>query len=158
MQYIPCNSALRAKKHCFWLKKALFFLARDLQKVRKLQQILICDKIAYVQAKNFRPSPNFSAGATCAPTQLLPPCPSLTHLACPLLMILGQKKHQILWHRKHTIPWPAISPNVTLLLFVWWVDHCRFSEFASHLSFGNGCGLPLLSWWIWTINQNCNQI
>ena len=37
------------KKHCFWPKKALF-LPRDLQKVRKSQQILIRDKIAYVQA------------------------------------------------------------------------------------------------------------
>ena len=35
------------KKHCFWPKKALF-LPKDLQKVRKLQQILIRDKIVYV--------------------------------------------------------------------------------------------------------------
>ena len=60
------------KKHCFWPKKALF-LPKDLQKVRKSRQILICDKIAYVQALNFRPIPNFSAGATRAPAQLLPP-------------------------------------------------------------------------------------
>ena len=50
------------KKQCFWAKKALF-LPKDLQKVRKSQQFLICDKIAYVWAKNFRPSPNFLAGA-----------------------------------------------------------------------------------------------
>ena len=48
-------------------------LPKDLQKVHKSRQILIRDKIAYVRASNFRPSPNFSAGATCAPVQLLPP-------------------------------------------------------------------------------------
>ena len=36
------------KKHCFWPKRALF-LPKDLQKVRKSRQILICDKIAYVR-------------------------------------------------------------------------------------------------------------
>ena len=61
------------KKHCFWPKKALF-LPKDLQKVRKSQQILIRDKIAYVRAQIFCPNPNFSAGATRAPVQLLPRC------------------------------------------------------------------------------------
>ena len=37
------------KKHCFWAKKALF-LPKDLQKVRKSRQILICGKIVYVRA------------------------------------------------------------------------------------------------------------
>ena len=37
------------KKHCCWPKKALF-LPKDLQKVSKSRQILICDKIAYIQA------------------------------------------------------------------------------------------------------------
>ena len=60
MQYIPCNSALLAHKTLFLTQKTLF-LPKDLQKVRKLRQILICDKIAYVWAQNFRPSPNFSA-------------------------------------------------------------------------------------------------
>ena len=69
MQYIPCNSALLAQEALFLTKKALF-LPKDLQKSR---QILIRDKIAYVGAKNFRPSPNISAGATRAPVQLLPP-------------------------------------------------------------------------------------
>ena len=61
------------KKHCFWPKKALF-LPKDLQKVRKSRQILIRNKMAYVWAENFRLSPNFLAGATRAPVQLLPPC------------------------------------------------------------------------------------
>ena len=72
MQYIPCNSAPLAQETLFWPKKALF-LPKDLQKVRKLWQILIRDKIAHVRAQNFHLSPNFSAGATCAPVQLLPP-------------------------------------------------------------------------------------
>ena len=42
--------------------------------MRKLHQILIRDKIAYVRASYFRPSPNFLAGTTRAPAQLLPPC------------------------------------------------------------------------------------
>ena len=50
MQYIPCNSALLAQEALFLPKKALF-MPKDLQKkVRKLRQILICDKIAYVRA------------------------------------------------------------------------------------------------------------
>ena len=68
MQYIPCNSALLAQEALFLPKKALF-LPKDLQKkVRKSRQILIRHKIAYVQAKSFRLSPNFSAGAP------VPPC------------------------------------------------------------------------------------
>ena len=73
MQYIPCNSALLAQETLFLTKKA-FFLPKDLQKVRISRQILIRHKIAYVRAKIFCPSPNFSAGATCAPVQLLPTC------------------------------------------------------------------------------------
>ena len=74
MQYIPCNSALLAQEALFLPKKALF-MPKDLQKkVRKSRQILIRDKIAYVWAQNFRPSPSFSAGAPRAPVQLLPPC------------------------------------------------------------------------------------
>ena len=49
MQYIPCNSAILAQETLFLPKKALF-LPKDLQKVRKSRQILIRDKIAYVQA------------------------------------------------------------------------------------------------------------
>ena len=37
------------KKHCFWPKRALFS-TKDLQKVRKSRQILICDKLAYIRA------------------------------------------------------------------------------------------------------------
>ena len=48
-------------------------MPKDLQKVSKSRQILIRHKIAYVQAKSFRLSPNFSAGAPHAPAQLLPP-------------------------------------------------------------------------------------
>ena len=66
MQYIPCNSALLAQEALFLPKKALF-MPKDLKKkVRKSRQILIRNKIAYVRAKNFRPSPNFSAGAALA--------------------------------------------------------------------------------------------
>ena len=73
MQYIPCNSALLAQEALFLPKKALF-MPKDLQKkVRKSRQILIRDKIAYVRALNFRPSPNFSAKALRAFVQLLPP-------------------------------------------------------------------------------------
>ena len=72
MQYISCNTALFAEKTLFLTQKALF-LPKDLQKVRKSRQILICDKIAYVWAYNFRLSPNFSAGAGRAPVQLLAP-------------------------------------------------------------------------------------
>ena len=64
MQYIPCNSALLAQETLFLTQKGTF-LPKDLQKVRKSRQILICDKIAY-----FRPSPNFSAGAP-GPTFIL---------------------------------------------------------------------------------------
>ena len=50
MQYIPCNSALLAQEALFLPKRALF-LPKDLKKkVRKLRQILIRDKIAYVRA------------------------------------------------------------------------------------------------------------
>ena len=49
MQYIPCNSALLAKETLFLTQKGTF-LTKDLQKVRKLRQILIRDKIAYVWA------------------------------------------------------------------------------------------------------------
>ena len=49
MQYIPCNSALLAQETLFLTKKGTF-LPKDLQKVRKLRQILIRDKIAYVWA------------------------------------------------------------------------------------------------------------
>ena len=47
MQYIPCNSALLAQETLFLTQKALF-LPKDFQKVRKLRQILIRDKILYV--------------------------------------------------------------------------------------------------------------
>ena len=46
MQYIPCNSALLAQETLFLTQKGTFFA----QKVRKSRQILIRDKIAYVQA------------------------------------------------------------------------------------------------------------
>ena len=49
MQYIPCNSALLAQETLFLTQKGTF-LPNDLQKVRKSQQILIPDKIAYVRA------------------------------------------------------------------------------------------------------------
>ena len=49
MQYIPCNSALLSQKTLFLTQKGTF-LPKDLQKVRKSRQILICDKIAYVRA------------------------------------------------------------------------------------------------------------
>ena len=49
MQYIPCNSALLAQETLFLTQKGTF-LPKDLQKVRKSRQILICDKIAYVRA------------------------------------------------------------------------------------------------------------
>ena len=48
MQYIPCNSALLAKETMFFTQKGTF-LPKDLQKVRKSRQILIQDKIAYVE-------------------------------------------------------------------------------------------------------------
>ena len=73
MQYIPCNCALLAQKTLFLTQKGTF-LPKDLQKVRKSRKILIRIKIAYVRALNFRPSPNFLAGATRAPVQLLPLC------------------------------------------------------------------------------------
>ena len=50
MQYIPCYSALLAQEALFLPKMALF-MPKDLKKkVRKSQQILIRDKIAYVWA------------------------------------------------------------------------------------------------------------
>ena len=49
MQYLPCNSALVAQETLFLTQKGTF-LPKDLQKVRKWQQILIGDKIAYVLA------------------------------------------------------------------------------------------------------------
>ena len=82
MQYIPCNSALLAQEALFLPKKALF-MPKDLQKkVRKSRQILTRDKIAYVRASNFRPSPNFSAGATRALVQLLPPWTTRARRLC----------------------------------------------------------------------------
>ena len=62
VQYILRNSALVAQETLFLTPKGTFF---DLQKVRKWRQILIRDKRAYVLALNFRPSPNFWAGAPC---------------------------------------------------------------------------------------------
>ena len=50
MQYAPCNSALLTQETLFLTQKGTFFLAKDLKKVRKLRQILICNKIAYVWA------------------------------------------------------------------------------------------------------------
>ena len=73
MQYIRCKSEFLAQEKLFLTQKGTF-LPKDLQKVRKSRQILIRNKIAYVRVQNFRPSPNFSAGATRAPVQLLPPC------------------------------------------------------------------------------------
>ena len=49
MQYIPCNSALLAQETLFLTQKGTF-LPKDLQKVRKSQQILIREKLAYVRA------------------------------------------------------------------------------------------------------------
>ena len=49
MQYIPYNSALLAQETLFLTQKGTF-LPKDLQKVRKWQQILIRDKTAYVRA------------------------------------------------------------------------------------------------------------
>ena len=49
MQYILCNSALLAQETLFLAQKGTF-LPNDLQKVRKLRQILMCHKIAYVRA------------------------------------------------------------------------------------------------------------
>ena len=49
MQYIPYISALFAQETLFLTQKGTF-LTKDLQKVRKSQQILIRDKIAYIQA------------------------------------------------------------------------------------------------------------
>ena len=49
MQYVPCNCALLAQETLFLTQKGTF-LPKDLQKVRKLRQILICDKIEYVEA------------------------------------------------------------------------------------------------------------
>ena len=49
MQYITCNIALLAQETLFLTQKGTFFGQRS-QKVRKSRQILIRDKIAYVQA------------------------------------------------------------------------------------------------------------
>ena len=49
MQYKQFNSALIAQETLFLTQKDTF-LPKDLQKVRKLRQILIRDKIAYVRA------------------------------------------------------------------------------------------------------------
>ena len=101
MQYIPCNSALLAQETLFQTQKGTFFA----QKVRNSQQILICDKIAHVRAKNFRPSPNFSAGAPHAPAQLLPPCHQYHHHQPP--------------HHHHTNNTLLLIENVKL-----WRDIC----------------------------------
>ena len=53
MQYIPCNGALLAQETLFLTQKGTF-LPKNLQKVRKSQQILICGKIAFpVPPHNF---------------------------------------------------------------------------------------------------------
>ena len=44
MQFIPCNSALLAQEILFLTQKGTF-LPKDLQKVCKLRQILIRDKL-----------------------------------------------------------------------------------------------------------------
>ena len=46
---IPCNSALLAQETLFLTQQGTF-LPKDLQKVRKLRQIVFRDKIAYVRA------------------------------------------------------------------------------------------------------------
>ena len=50
MQYIPCNSALLAQETLFLTQKGTF-LPKDLQKVRKSRQILLCDKIVFPNAE-----------------------------------------------------------------------------------------------------------
>ena len=72
MQYIPCNSALLAQETLF---EKSTFLPKVFQKVRKSRPILISrQNSVYAKALNFRRSPNFSAKALRAFTQLLPPC------------------------------------------------------------------------------------
>ena len=46
---VKCNSAILAQEKLFLTQKGTF-LPKDLQKVRKLRQILICNKIAYARA------------------------------------------------------------------------------------------------------------
>ena len=57
MQYIPCNSTLLAQETLFLTQKGTF-LPKDLQKVRKLRQILIRDKMfglkIFVRIQTFR--------------------------------------------------------------------------------------------------------
>ena len=57
MQYIQCKSALLAQETLFLTQKGTFFAQRSPKKVRRSRQILIRDKIAYVRAKIFLPSP-----------------------------------------------------------------------------------------------------
>ena len=69
MQYIPCNSGLLAQETLSLTQKGAF-LPKDLQKARKSRQILIHNKIAYVQAENFSYESKLFGGG--------PPCPRTT--------------------------------------------------------------------------------
>ena len=57
MQYIPCNTALLAQETLFLTQKDTF-LPKDHQKLRKLRQILIRDKMfglkIFVRIQTFR--------------------------------------------------------------------------------------------------------
>ena len=69
---MPCNSALLAQETLSLTQKGTF-LPKDLQKVRKSTTNLNSRQNSVCSGLKFRPSPNFLAGATRAPVQLLPP-------------------------------------------------------------------------------------
>ena len=113
MQYIPCNSGLIAQETLFLTQRGTF-LPKDLQKGRKSRQILICTKIAYVQAWNFRRSPNFLADATRAPVQLLPPCSFIVHITIKPITVSHNpnSKTQILDHHHSLASSPSTAGEV----------------------------------------------
>ena len=103
------------KKHCFLLQNAPF-LPKDLQKVRKSRQILLCDKIAYNWAQNFRPSPNFSAGPPMPPHNF---CHPAIHWFAPIKVFSAL----FLWIQWHFLPFFVFGWN--FLGCCRW-QHCYF--------------------------------
>ena len=71
MQYIPCNSALLAQETTVFNPTQNFFCPKSSKKCVNWNKSFYRDKIEYVRAYNFSPSPKFSANALRAFAQLL---------------------------------------------------------------------------------------
>ena len=89
MQYIPCNSALLAQETLFLTQKDTF-LPKDLQKVRKSRQILICDKKnLYLGFKFSSGSKLFGGGLPVPPHNFCHPVVNIVKIPSPSASIVS---------------------------------------------------------------------